>query len=81
MKLSPPVLSPRTPVIEEKPLEEEEVAQGQELPQDDAKPPKDEARHSERLSQIQELLRSRMAPVTGRKTGTNRNIIGWCTRD
>jgi hypothetical protein len=70
--LSPPSLSPRTPLIEEKPLEEEEDVEEQELPPDEVKPPADELKHSERLRQIQELLRSRTAPVAGRKAGTKR---------
>jgi hypothetical protein len=69
IKLSPPAQSPRTPLTEEKPLEEKDDEE-QELPSDDVKPPAEESRHSERLSQIQELLRSRAVPVTGRKTGT-----------
>jgi hypothetical protein len=81
IKLSPPTLSPKTSLIEEKPLEEEEGAEGQELPRDCGKPPVDESRHNERLSQIQELLRSRTIPVTGRKTGTKRLQHGLSEAD
>jgi hypothetical protein len=70
-KLSPPAVSPRTPLIEEKPLEEEEADdEGHELPSHEIEPPEAESKNSERLRQIQELLRSRVVPVTGRISGT-----------
>jgi hypothetical protein len=85
MKLSPPALSSRTPLIEETPLKEEEENEeeaddeGQELPAaDEVELSAAESRHSERLRQIQELLRSRAAaPVTGRITGkVGREMVG-----
>jgi hypothetical protein len=64
-------MSPRTPLIEEKPLEEEEADdEGHEKPSDETEPPEAESKTSERLRQIQELLRSRVVPVTGRISGT-----------
>ncbi|KAJ4452095.1 hypothetical protein ANN_03611, partial [Periplaneta americana] len=67
---SPQPTSPKTPLEEE---EEEAEAEGKEedqkLPPEEAEPPAAESRHSERLRQIQELLRSRAGPVTGRISG------------
>jgi hypothetical protein len=71
IKVSPPAMSPRTPLIEETPLEEEEADdEDQELPPHEVESPAPESSKSERLSQIQELLRSRAVPVTSRIPGT-----------
>lgn len=71
IKLSPPAMSPRTPLIEQKPPEEEEADdEGHEKPSEEIEPPEAESKTSERLRQIQELLRSRVVPVTGRISGT-----------
>jgi hypothetical protein len=77
-------MSPRTPLIEEKPLEEEEADdEGHEKPSEETEPPEAVSKTSERLRQIQELLRSRVVPVTGRISGTEhlklkheRSVIG-----
>jgi hypothetical protein len=72
IKVSPPAMSPRTPPIEETPLEEEEEAdsENQELPPHEAEPQAPDLSNSEPLGQIQEILRSRAFPVTSKIPGT-----------
>jgi hypothetical protein len=70
IKVSPPAMSPRTPLVEETPLEEKHAeAEDQELPSREVEPPATESSNSEHLNQIQELLRSRAVPVTSRIAG------------
>ena len=78
VKLSPPALvtvpTPKTPLVEDPPLEEEEEREVEDehhdLPSEEVESPAVESKHSERLRQIQELLRSRAVPVTSRISGS-----------